>query len=294
MTTVLSLGAGVQSSALLLMSDRGEIERADFAVFADTQSEPKDVYAWLDRLEKIVSIPVVRATRGNLIQDALEHESKRFASIPFFVRSPLVTTRVYPGDWVETDDGEQEWMEDEAATPIVSTTGGEQGIARRQCTAEYKLAPIFKAVRERLGYKPKQRVKEKVRMLIGISCDETYRMKPSRLPWIQNVYPLIDLWKSRQWASDYVQAIVGEKPPRSACTVCPYRSDSEWIHLRESDPQAFSEAVSFDYKIRRQSKFNGENFLHRSMKPLGEVEFKTGDKRQVDMFNNECEGMCGV
>ena len=33
---VLSLGAGVQSTALLLMSCKGEIEKLDAAVFADT------------------------------------------------------------------------------------------------------------------------------------------------------------------------------------------------------------------------------------------------------------------
>lgn len=37
---VLSLGAGVQSSALLLMSCRGVLPRIDAAVFADTRFEP--------------------------------------------------------------------------------------------------------------------------------------------------------------------------------------------------------------------------------------------------------------
>lgn len=38
---VLSLGAGVQSSALALMASAGEIgPMPDFAVFADTQDEP--------------------------------------------------------------------------------------------------------------------------------------------------------------------------------------------------------------------------------------------------------------
>lgn len=36
-------------------------------------------------------------------------------------------------------------------------------------------------------------------------------------------------------------------------------------------------------------------FLHRSCKPLSEVDFSTEEERgQLDMFNNECEGMCGV
>jgi hypothetical protein len=36
-------------------------------------------------------------------------------------------------------------------------------------------------------------------------------------------------------------------------------------------------------------------FLHRSCKPLDEVEFKTKQvANQMDLFDNECEGMCGL
>lgn len=45
--TVLSLGAGVQSSTLLLMACAGELPRPDVAVFADTGWEPSAVYRWL-------------------------------------------------------------------------------------------------------------------------------------------------------------------------------------------------------------------------------------------------------
>lgn len=41
---VLSLGAGVQSSAIALMIAEGEIEPVEFAVFADTGAEPDRVY----------------------------------------------------------------------------------------------------------------------------------------------------------------------------------------------------------------------------------------------------------
>jgi len=49
---VLSLGAGVQSSAMLLMACHGEITpRPDVAIFSDTHAEPDAVYKWLDWLE---------------------------------------------------------------------------------------------------------------------------------------------------------------------------------------------------------------------------------------------------
>ncbi len=48
---VLSLGAGVQSTTLALMIEKGEIPMVDAAIFADTGAEPKAVYDHLDWLE---------------------------------------------------------------------------------------------------------------------------------------------------------------------------------------------------------------------------------------------------
>ena len=47
---VLSLGAGVQSSTLALMIEKGEIPMVEAAIFADTGGEPAVVYKWLDWL----------------------------------------------------------------------------------------------------------------------------------------------------------------------------------------------------------------------------------------------------
>ncbi len=51
---VLSLGAGVQSSALLLLAVKGEIE-CDGVVFADTGSEKPTTYEFLAELQKILA-----------------------------------------------------------------------------------------------------------------------------------------------------------------------------------------------------------------------------------------------
>jgi hypothetical protein len=59
---VISLGAGVQSSAMALMAAAGEIEPMPLAaIFADTTYEPRAVYEWLDWLEKQLPFPVYRA-----------------------------------------------------------------------------------------------------------------------------------------------------------------------------------------------------------------------------------------
>jgi hypothetical protein len=78
----ISLGAGVQSSALLVMSDRGDhgITRADVAIFADTQDEPAWVYEQLGRLRSQVSIPIEVVTAGKLSEAG-----------PTFLRIPAFT-----------------------------------------------------------------------------------------------------------------------------------------------------------------------------------------------------------
>src|SRR6266540_5820245 len=87
---ILSLGAGIQSSTLLLMSLAGELPRLDAAVFADTGWEPKAVYQHLDRLEATATaggIPVYRVSAGSLRADALD-PTRHFACLPLHVRRP--------------------------------------------------------------------------------------------------------------------------------------------------------------------------------------------------------------
>ncbi len=87
---VLALGAGVQSSMLLLMSLAGELPRLDAAIFADTQFEPQAVYQHLERLERAAhaaGVPVSRVTAGSLRDDALD-PTRHHANLPLFVTHP--------------------------------------------------------------------------------------------------------------------------------------------------------------------------------------------------------------
>ena len=86
------------------------------------------------------------------------------------------------------------------------------------------------------------------------------------------------------------------RPPRSACVFCPYQSDREWLRLKNEEPDDFAKAILFERKInvaKSQIGFYGDVRLHKSMKWIDEVEFDK-HKNQIDMFGNECEGMCGV
>jgi hypothetical protein len=66
--------------------------------------------------------------------------------------------------------------------------------------------------------------------------------------------------------------------------------------MKTKRPEEFAEAVDFDKQVRSITRKEDEQiYVHRSCKPLSEVEFdKKQTDKQLDMFNNECEGMCGV
>src|SRR5438874_4506408 len=78
---ILSLGAGVQSTTVLLMALHGEFpERLDAAIFADTGWEPRAIYRHLDWLEEQAhrgAVPLFRVQAGNLRQDLLDAVAQR-------------------------------------------------------------------------------------------------------------------------------------------------------------------------------------------------------------------------
>ncbi len=264
----ISLGAGVQSSVMALMASRGEIgPMPDCAIFADTQWEPAGIYEHLDWLEKQLAFPVYRVTYGNIREMSLDTlNGKRAPSMPVFL---------------DTING---------------------GISGRQCTADYKIEPVYKKVKELMGYKNRERLSKDtvVESWMGISRDEIQRMKDSKRWWVSNRYPLIEIGVTRHecllWFEDHYP---GRTLARSACIGCPYRSDREWRNMKDQDPVSWADAVKFDHAMRNGDRYafgmKGAPYLHQSKTPLDEVDLSTEqDRGQLDMFGEECEGMCGV
>jgi len=262
---VLSLGAGVQSTTLALMIEHGELPMVDCAIFSDTMAEPKKVYEHLDWLKSKISYPIHIVSKGNLRQDIIDavDGKYKFMSIPLFTKN------------AET---------------------GKKGLLRRQCTADYKILPINKKVRELLGYKKGERVKKgtKVEMLMGISLDEIVRTRVNRLKYIKNVYPLVEFQMRRHHCLERMEKNNYPKPPRSACTFCPYHSNDEWKEIKKNK-QEWDEVVALDKKIRKGTKKNTDLvYLHRSAVPIDEADLDP-NKDQQDLFNDICDdGMCGV
>ena len=269
--TVLSLGAGVQSTVLALMADRSEygLSRPDLAIFADTGWEPQSVYDNLDWLQSQVSFEIVRVSAGNLKESILSGnnpEGRQFLDVPVFLINP----------------------------------DGSQGVATRQCTRVYKLDPIRTFLRERLQIPPKRRAPKaiQVEMWLGISAEEVIRVKPSKEEWITNRYPLIENGFGRgQLLNWFKENYPDRYLPTSSCIGCPYHSDAVWKQLKENDPKSFQDAVFVDQALRSvpatRGAIKGEAYLHRKRMPLVEVDFS--DVTSYDnLMLEECEGLCGI
>ena len=270
----LSLGAGVQSTVLALMAERGEygLSKPDVAIFADTGWEPPSVYEHLDWLEKQLSFEVVRVGAGNIRDNILlgaSPDGNNYLGIPAFL--------------VQAD--------------------GSNALAARQCTTKYKIKPINRYLKRRLGFTPGRRAPKHVHVEIwmGISSDEVLRQKESREEWATNRYPLIELGFSRAQLQTWFQENYPDRYlPRSACIGCPYHSNEEWKWLKTNDPRSFEEAVFVDRALRdipvvrdAITKKGALAYLHKSRTPLSKVDFN--EILDYDSYMaEECEGLCGI
>lgn len=277
---VLSLGAGVQSTALYLKFLRGEMpEQLDAAIFADTQDEPAAVYQHLEWLKSLGGPPILTGTAGKLsehLAHGVNSTGGRFASIPAFT----------------TQDG-----------------GRTVGITRRQCSKEYKTEVIGRVLRrEILGLAPGKSPRGvRVQQFIGISLDEAGRAARMQrnIPtpkYLTRRFPLIEQNTTRAGCVKYNDDKVPHEVPRSACKFCPYHSDYEWHRQKTEAPEEFADSCALDRVLRTavvQRALTHTAYLHRSCKPLELVQFDPTppEPRQVQTnlhFAAECEGVCGV
>jgi len=277
---VLNLGAGVQSTTVALMSAQGRLPRMDFAVFADTQEEPQAVYDHLQWLVSVLPFPVLVRTAGKLGDDLINGGSRRsrgtlgFASIPAF-------------------------------TSAVLGQGG--GMLQRQCTKEYKIEVVEKAIRrDILGLSKGERVPKDVfvEQYFGLSFEEPRRIAGVRLNatsfWREPQFPLWNMeYTRRDCIAWLARAYPGRTVPRSACVFCPYRSNEEWLEQSINDLPSWHRAVQIDHALRGGAlaarNMVAKMYIHRQCVPLDQADLRAKDERQGQLtLSFGCEGMCGT
>jgi hypothetical protein len=229
--------------------------RPDVAIFADTQWEPASVIEYVARMTAYAAqhgIEVCTITQGSI-------RSNRGAIVmPLFTR--------------EKED--------------------QVGITTRQCTDEFKIQPIRREIRRRLGYKKGKKFKDRLEMWLGISRDEAHRMKPSRETNTTNRYPLIELNWHREDCKRYLKQHNLPVPMKSSCIGCPYHSNRYFLDMKRQRPDEWQDVVSFDKTLRETYSFpalRGDPYIHRNAEPLEKVYLQ---EDQGELFAEECSGYC--
>ena len=261
---VISLGMGVQSTALYLMSSIGyKVPRADYAIFADPQAEHYKTYKLLDWLldwkEKNNGIEIIINRDKNILTDILKSQNSRGAK----------------------------WT----TIPAFSESGG---MVMRQCTGEYKIWSVQQSVRRLHGLEKKKRMK-RTEMWLGISIDEIERMKESRMYNIKYFYPLIYHNLTRKDCIEFFKDNNFPVPVKSSCTFCPFHSNDYWKEIQKENGKAWKEAVAVDRQIRNSTKKGDKDklYIHNSCKPLEDIDFDDGQLEMFEGFNCD-EGYCGL
>lgn len=244
-----SYGGGTQSAAIAALIVAGKLPKPDVAVIANTGRESSATWDYLK----------------NVIQPALDF--------------PIhIIPHSFDGTGYNTVDL---WGGKDGETMLIpaytSQNGG--GMLRGYCSVEWKRRPVQRWCKEN-GFDGGD-------VWIGFSTDEMERCRTYNPndKW-RHVYPLIDLRMNRGDCIAEVERMGWPAPPRSACWMCPYRSDHEWRDIKNNAPEDFARAVAFERGIRKRDE---HAYLHKSMRPIDEVDFAD----RPDLFAKPCDsGFC--
>lgn len=269
----LSFGAGVQSSVMLMLAIRGEIERPDHVIFADTGFEPRAVYAQVDWARR----------------------QCEKAGLPFHVATSKLTMRE---EFEAFERGAcKNW---DARPPLYSISNrGNKGVLLRQCTRHAKIEPIQRLQLRLMGHKTARTASDGEAVIqVGISTDEARRAAPSPVRWVERSYPIIDPLKMSRndcqswWEANYPHVNL----PSSSCVICPYKSAAMWRAMKATAPEDWTTATEYDARMRAAYKTRTEQsvFVSKTYEPLASAEFGEA-QGALDLEDDiYCAGGCGL
>lgn len=248
---VWSCGGGTQSAAIAALICAGNLPAPDIAVIADTGREVSSTWEYFDA----ILYPKCKAAGVEIMR---------------VLSADYATVDLYSG----ADGGK-------LTIPAYTTENGGIGKLPTYCSNEWKVRVIQRFCTEKF---PEAKGFDQ---WLGISRDESHRMRTGHQGKWQYTHPLIDGGRmmSRQDCYAVVRALGWPPPPRSRCFMCPNQGHQEWHDMQENDPEDFRRAVDFEEKIRVRDK---NIFLHQSGKPLTELQ-----DDQLSLEEGSCmSGMC--
>lgn len=269
---ILSFGAGMQSTALALMSCQNATAETpvfplvpiyDDVVFCDLGMEPPWVMKQVEFTRRACEEAGIHFTvlKSPLHEDFMQNFGKRrTVSIPW---------------WTVKENGHKSRMP-------------------RNCTLDYKVNVISKYVRwELLGYKKGQRLREEDKkaheMHMGFSYEERRRCKESPNPMFINRFPLVDMHLVRADNYAYIRDVWGLETKASACTFCPFHRNYFFQYLKENEQDEYRRLIQVDELLRDKNPkppMDSDLFISRSQKRIA-------DLTPEECNDAECFNYCG-
>jgi hypothetical protein len=253
---ILSFGAGMQSTALALMSCENAANKNihasvpiyDAIVFCDLGNEPPWVYSQAEFVSKACSASGIPCyiLDTHLYEDYRKNfGNRRVSSIPF---------------WSIGEDGKKAML-------------------RRQCTIDYKIKDIQNFVkRELLGYRKYQRNRTDDigahEMHIGFSAEEQRRIFNSRHPLFINKFPLVDMGLTRPDNYRYILEVWGMETKASACCICPFHRNYFFDYLRQNHADCYAAVVEMDELLESkqpETNIRSKLFISRLRKRIRDL-----------------------
>lgn len=220
-----NVSGGVQSTTMARAALAGLLPMPDCFIFADTGWERATSYQTIHELKAIVEeagVPFHIVNNGNIRAQAIESGNPN---------------STYP-DW--RDEHGYAFLKMPVFT--IDQRGNRPRMSKKQCTTDFKIKPIRKFLRSHYGEDTR------FNQWIGISLDESQRMRTSDVKYARLCYPLIyELKWTRGHCIEWLKSQNIAIPSKSACIGCPLHSDENWHELSEAEK---ADAIDFDESIR--------------------------------------------
>lgn len=247
----LSYGAGMQTFALLVMAEQGELD-IDEVVFADTGAEHPETYLHIEKVAKPIceriGIPFRTVRMEKTVTDISMLQGDELKKYRAMLRETEDMTRKNKAV-MRTQENMKYPVQQKTVTNL-----RDEIIARRRvpsinpqsrwCTSDSKLVPIYK------GYIRKEQEKgnyvKPCVAYIGLSYEELTRMYNPRLTEYTVEYPLIGRKMTRKDCILYVTEHGYEVPPKSGCYFCPFQSEKQWSILYHKHPDLYWDSVDLE------------------------------------------------
>jgi hypothetical protein len=146
----------------------------------------------------------------------------------------------------------QDMLDNPGFTPVPWRARDGSFMLSRQCTRQYKVAPLQRYLYDRYPG-------DCIRLMLGISVDEFHRMRDSSAARIEHVYPLVDARLTRWQCREIIERAGLAVPSKSSCWFCPYRSSASQLALVRHYPRLREMARALEDRINAERRRRGRD-----------------------------------